>query len=56
MKGIPADKIVGYILDGYILCVDCIEPKDAAESPPIFISDELADGSHCDNCLIKINE
>lgn len=44
------------MLDGYILCADCIDQKEEVERSPIFISDELADGSHCDNCLIKINE
>ena len=56
MKGIPADKIVGYTLDGYILCDDCIDSKNMEERSPIFITDELEDGSHCDSCLYPINE
>lgn len=56
MYGISADTIIAYTLGGYILCADCIDSKKDDMDSPIFISDELADCSHCDNCLIKINE
>lgn len=50
MEGIQADKIVGYVMDGYLLCEVCIDQKDEADTSPVFIGDELPEGSHCDNC------
>jgi hypothetical protein len=49
-------SIVGYWIDGSVVCIDCAEIEDNKYGIPIFLKEAADQDLECDECFVALEE